>query len=83
MQSPHLVSPHHFVHSPLLLTLSVAVTTPLIPHRLQADNSAFRDGMFAHTPGLLKEIKETHRVPITTEKKTEDFRGGQWRCLRF
>lgn len=50
MQSPHLVSPHHFVHSPLLLTLSVVVTTPLIPHRLQADNSALRDGTHPRAP---------------------------------
>lgn len=47
----YLVSSHRFVRPPLKSTLSVVATMPLNPHRLQADNSAFRDGMFAHTPG--------------------------------
>lgn len=62
MPSPHSVSPHHFVRPPLPSTPPLVTTTPLKPHRLQADNSAFRDGMFAHTPGLLEEIKETQRA---------------------
>ncbi|XP_076599435.1 uncharacterized protein LOC143328252 [Chaetodon auriga] len=61
-KTPQSVNTRPFVWPTLLSTPSAVATTPHICHRVQVDNSAFRDGMFARILTLLEEIKDTQRV---------------------